>query len=109
MRILKILLEKLIEQEKIFSQEKLEYESICLTNKINTTMLKTVKARINKKGEVKLLEPLKVDKETNAIVTIFDDEIDWNKPIPNETALVSEAALSKYWDRPEEDEAWKDL
>ncbi|MDQ3020556.1 MAG: hypothetical protein M3R36_08305 [Bacteroidota bacterium] len=72
-------------------------------------MLRTVKAKINKKGEVKLLEPIKIDAEMNAIVTVLDDEIDWSKPIVNETALLSEAVLSKYWDRPEEDEAWKDL
>jgi hypothetical protein len=72
-------------------------------------MLRTVKAKINKKGEIRLLEPLKIDKERNAIVTILDDEIDWSKPNANETALLSETALSKYWDRPEEDEAWKDL
>lgn len=72
-------------------------------------MLKTVKAKINKKGEVRLLEPVNVDKDTNAIVTVLDDETDISKPIANETALLSEAVLSKYWDRPEEDEAWKDL
>lgn len=72
-------------------------------------MLKTVKAKINKRGEIKLLEPLKVDKEVNAIITVLDDEIDGSKPIANETAMLSEVALSKYWDRPEEDEAWKDL
>ena len=80
-------------------------------NKINNIiMLKTVKAKINKKGEVRLLEPLKVDHESNAIVTILDDdEIDRGEPSVNETALLSEAALSKYWDRPEEEEAWKNL
>ena len=79
-------------------------------NKINNIiMLKTVKAKINKKGEVRLLEPLKIDHEKNAIVTILDDEIDWNEPAVNETALLSETALSKYWNRPEEEEAWKDL
>ncbi len=72
-------------------------------------MLKTVKAKINKKGEVKLLEPVKVDNEKNAIVTILDDDIDWNESLANETALLSEPSLSKYWSRPEEEEAWKDL
>lgn len=76
-------------------------------NKINNIiMLKTVKAKINKEGVVRLLEPLKIDHEKNAIVTILDDEIDWSEPSVNETALLSEAALSRYWNRPEEEDAW---
>lgn len=72
-------------------------------------MLKTIKAKINIKGEVKLLEPVDIDNEKNAIVTILEDDLDWNEPTANETVLLSEPSLSKYWDRPEEDEAWKDL
>lgn len=72
-------------------------------------MLKSVKAKIDKEGKVKLLEPIKIEIEKNAIVTILDNDVDWSKPLTNETASLSEPSLSKYWSRPEEDEAWKDL
>lgn len=69
---------------------KVYLDSLMFIKIINFIMLKTVKAKINKKGEVKLLEPIKIDSEKNAIVTVLDDEIDWSKPIFNETALLSE-------------------
>ena len=44
---------------------------LAMLSKINNfIMLKTVKVKINKKGEVRLLEPVNVDKDTNAIVTV---------------------------------------
>ena len=51
-----------------------------MLSKINNfIMLKTVKAKINKNGEVRLLEPVNVDKDINAIVTVLDDETDMSK------------------------------
>ncbi len=37
-------------------------------------MLKSIRAKIDKEGKVKLLEPIKVDTERNAILTVLDDE-----------------------------------
>lgn len=53
---------------------------LAMLSKINNfIMLKTVKAKINKNGEVRLLEPVNVDKDINAIVTVLDDETDMSK------------------------------
>jgi hypothetical protein len=41
-----------------------------------------------------------------ALVTILEDAPDARVP---ETALLSEQALAKDWDQPEEDEAWSHL
>jgi hypothetical protein len=71
-------------------------------------MLKTVKAKINKKGEVKLLEPIKVDKEKNAIVTVLDDEIDLTEPTTIEMASLSEKSLEEDWNS-EADSRWDSI
>ena len=69
-------------------------------------MIRTVEATIDEQGNVKLLEPVKLASARRALVTILEDA-----PIAsaNETALLSEAALAKDWNRPEEDEAWSHL
>ena len=69
-------------------------------------MLKSIRAKIDKEGNVKLLEKLDIKIEKDAIVTILENDLDWSD---NETASLSELTLSKYWNRPEEEEAWKDL
>ncbi len=75
-------------------------------NKINNIiMLKTVKAKINKKGEVRLLEPLKVDHEKNAIVTILDEEIDLNDQNSNDLIVLNEKSLAEDWNS-EADTRW---
>jgi hypothetical protein len=66
-------------------------------------MLKTVEAVIETDGSVRLVEPVHVPRPRRALVTILDDESE------GETALLSEAALSVDWDRPEEEEAWRHL
>ena len=68
-------------------------------------MLKTVKAKINKKGEVRLLEPLKVDHEKNAIVTILDEEIDLNDQNSNDLIVLNEKSLAEDWNS-EADTRW---
>lgn len=68
-------------------------------------MHKSVEAIIDKDGNVRLKERIHVSAPCRAIVTILDEEAD---SIP-ETALLSEAALSEDWNRPEEDEAWSHL
>jgi hypothetical protein len=69
-------------------------------------MIRTVEAVIDEQGHVRLLEAVQVSKAQRALVTILEDE-----PLPtiDETALLSEQALAKDWNRPEEDEAWSHL
>ena len=61
-------------------------------------MLQTVEATIDEQGKVRLPEPRR------AFVTILPSESD-----VSDTALLSEAALSEDWDRPEEEAAWSHL
>lgn len=78
-------------------------------NKINNIiMLKTVKAKINKNGEVRLLEPIKVDHESNAIVTILDEEIDLNDQNTNDLIVLNEKSLAEDWNS-EADSRWDTL
>ena len=66
-------------------------------------MFKTVEATIETSGIVHLMEPIHVAHACRAIVTIIED------PEVSETALLSQQALSKDWERPEEDAAWSHL
>ena len=66
-------------------------------------MLKSLEARIETNGQVRLLEPVQVGHACRAIVTIIEE------PGISETALLSQEALARDWDRPEEDEAWSHL
>jgi hypothetical protein len=43
------------------------------------------------------------------LVTVLEDESEADTRDVNETALLSEGALAKDWDREEEDKAWKHL
>jgi hypothetical protein len=68
-------------------------------------MIKTVEAIIGTDGVVRLLEPVPVPAARRALVTILDEA---PVPHPNESALLTEAALAD-WNRPEEDAAWAHL
>lgn len=68
-------------------------------------MLKSLEAIIDKDGEVRLKEAFYLTSSSRAIVMILVEEA---RTIA-ETALLSEAALSEDWNRPEEDEAWSHL
>jgi len=68
-------------------------------------MIKTVEAVIGQDGTVRLLENVPLTGARRALVTILDEEPHIH---PNETALLSEAALTE-WNRPEEDAAWAHL
>ncbi len=68
-------------------------------------MIRTIEATIDKDGRVHLSEPVQLPKARRAIVTILEEE---PRIIPSE-ALLSEEALAKDWNRPEEDEAWSHL
>ena len=82
---------------------------LSMFNKINNIiMLKTVKAKINKEGEVRLLEPLKIDHEKNAVITILDDEIDLNDQNANELIVLNEKSLAEDWNS-EADSRWDTL
>jgi hypothetical protein len=64
-----------------------------------------VEAIIDEKGNVKILQPVPLQGARRALVVVLDE------PALKvaETALLSEAALSEDWMRPEEDEAWSYL
>ena len=69
-------------------------------------MLQTYEGVIDKDGTLHLLEPIKLPKRRRIIITILDEE-----PVSELTnlALLSEPALAKDWERPEEDKAWSHL
>jgi hypothetical protein len=69
-------------------------------------MTKTVEAVIDQGGAVRLLEYVPLAGPRRALVIILDEE---PASLPNETALLSEAALAQDWNRPEEDAAWSYL
>jgi hypothetical protein len=69
-------------------------------------MPRTVEAVIDEHGNVHLLQALQLPSARKALVTILEDAPTTGIP---ETALLSEQALAKDWDRPEEDEAWSHL
>jgi hypothetical protein len=66
-------------------------------------MITTIEAIIDEQGNVRLLEPVRLSSARRALVMILEDAVS----LPaKETALLSEPALGKDWNRPEEDEAW---
>jgi hypothetical protein len=69
-------------------------------------MLQTCKGFIDQDGKLRILEPVKLPKSRQVIITILDDE-----PADELThlALLSEPALARDWERPEEYEAWSHL
>jgi hypothetical protein len=69
-------------------------------------MIRTIEATIDEQGNVTLLEPVKLTSTRRALVTVLEDV-----PIAsvNETTLLSEPALAKDWNRPEEEAAWSHL
>jgi hypothetical protein len=68
-------------------------------------MIQTIEAIVDERGTVRLLEPIRLDRRHRALVTILTDEPSES----HDTALLSEAALAKDWNRPEEDAAWSHL
>jgi hypothetical protein len=67
-------------------------------------MIHTVEATIDTVGDVHLIEPIRLSGVRRALVTILDEP-----PEAYNIATLSEQALAKDWDRPEEDEAWAHL
>ena len=69
-------------------------------------MIRTVEAVIDERGNVRLLEAVELPSTRRAFVMILDDSPSVGIHDP---ALLSERALGKDWDRPEEDAAWSHL
>jgi hypothetical protein len=69
-------------------------------------MLKTIEAVTDQDGRLRIIEPVKLPKRRRVIITILNEEP--SEEITN-LALLSEPALAKDWERPEEDEAWSHL
>jgi hypothetical protein len=67
-------------------------------------MLQTFEAITDQDGVLKI--PVKLPKRRRVIITILDEEP--SEEIAN-LALLSEHALARDWERPEEDEAWSHL
>ena len=65
----------------------------------------TVEAVIDEEGNVKILKPIPLQGARRALLVILDEPA----LLVAETALLSEAALSEDWMRPEEEEAWSYL
>lgn len=69
-------------------------------------MIQTVKAIIDRDGNVHLLESVKLKMSRRALVTILEEDAASDA---SETALLSERALAADWNKPEEDQAWSHL
>jgi hypothetical protein len=67
-------------------------------------MIQTVEAVVDPEGRVHLLGEVQVAGPRRALVTVLEEPA----AVPDETALLAEAALSD-WTRPEEDAAWSYL
>ena len=69
-------------------------------------MLQTIEAIIDQNGILRVLESVQLPKHRRVLITILNeepsDELD-------DLAHMSEVALVKEWDNPEEDEAWSHL
>lgn len=69
-------------------------------------MLQTIEAMTDQNGKLKILDSIQLPKRRKVIITMLNEE-------PSDElinlALLSEAALAKDWERPEEDEAWSRL
>ena len=66
--------------------------------------MKTVEAVIEPNGEVRLVEPVRLQFASRALVTILEEA-----PTAHDATLLSEAALAEDWNRAEEDAAWAHL
>lgn len=66
--------------------------------------MRSVRAEIDEEGKVRLLDGLTCSSKKQAVVFVLEEgeEI-------SDAALLSESALARDWDRPEEDVAWSHL
>ena len=68
-------------------------------------MLQTYEATVDKRGHIRLKEPVTLPAGYRVLVTILEEPA---LRVP-ETALLSEQSLAEDWNRPEEEEAWAHL
>jgi len=69
-------------------------------------MLKTFKAIIDQSGQIKSLEEdVQFDQPQEVLITILDED----QLNEIESALLSEKALAKDWNKDEEEQAWQHL
>lgn len=69
-------------------------------------MLQSIEGMTDREGKLKILGNIDLPKSRRVIITILDEEPS------NEAfnlALLSETALARDWERPEEDAAWSHL
>lgn len=69
-------------------------------------MLRTFEGIIDKEGKLQTFEKIELSKAHRVIITILNEEPDDDD---RNLALLSESALARDWNRPEEDEAWSHL
>ena len=62
----------------------------------------TIEAEVDDKGNIRPKEPVTLAPGSRVLITVLEPE-------PQDTALLSEAALAVDWQRPEEDAAWSHL
>ena len=69
-------------------------------------MVQTYESFVDKEGNLRFLESVRLPADRRAFVVILDEE-----PVigHSETALLSEQSLAEDWNRPEEDKAWSHL
>ena len=66
-------------------------------------MHRILHAEVDSDGNLRPTEPLELPAGSRVLVTVSSEAE------TSETALLSEAALGRDWDRPEEDAAWSHL
>jgi len=69
-------------------------------------MIRKIEAVVDEQGTVRLKETVRLVAPRRAVVTIFDDD---RAAKVDESILLSEPALGRDWNRPEEDAAWSYL
>ncbi len=69
-------------------------------------MLQSIEGIIDQDGKLKILGQIKLPKSRRVIITILNEAPDDES---FDLALLSELALARDWERPEEDAAWSHL
>ncbi|MDA0378695.1 MAG: hypothetical protein O2899_04310 [Bacteroidetes bacterium] len=69
--------------------------------------MKTVEAILETDGRLRLPKKFKLSRVRRVLVTFLDEAHEEDDAVA--LSLLSEPALAKEWDRPEEDEAWQHL
>ena len=65
-------------------------------------MFPTIEAEVDDKGQIRPTEPFTLPAGSRVLITVLESD-------GTEPAMLSEAALTADWERPEEDAAWSHL